>query len=123
MYIPIYARTHTVRTRDSVTLNEYAIEQYHVRIRSVHRHSSKNLSHISISYTSQLNLIDEWTVDWSSITLGRKLGEGEFSTVHRGLIAYERIPQLRQEHFAGMSVVPVAIKVLKGTYTYIVNLH
>ena len=68
-----------------------------------------------MSYTSQLNLIDEWTVDWSSITLGRKLGEGEFSTVHRGLIAYESIPQPRQEHFTGMSVIPVAIKVLKGT--------
>ena len=70
---------------------------------------------INSLHSSQLNLVDEWTVDWNSISLGKKLGEGEFSTVHRGLMGYERVPQPRQRHYARASVVPVAIKVIKGT--------
>lgn len=55
--------------------------------------------------------------------MGKKLGEGEFSTVHRGLIGYERVPQPRQGHYARASVVPVAIKVLKGTQCQVYRVH
>ena len=47
--------------------------------------------------------------------MGVVLGKGQFGEVHRGMITWQGVPAARQKQFDRDSLIPVAIKMIKGT--------
>lgn len=46
--------------------------------------------------------------------LGDVVGEGQFGKVHRGMISWQGVPPARQKQYEQNSLIPVAIKFIKG---------
>ena len=65
----------------------------------------------------QIQVDQGWVTEWRHVKLGEVLGKGQFGEVHRGMITWQGIPQARQEQFDRDSLIPVAIKMIKGKAT------
>jgi len=46
--------------------------------------------------------------------LGEVLGKGQFGEVHRGMITWQGVPAARRKQYDQNSLIPVAIKMMKG---------
>ena len=54
--------------------------------------------------------------------MGELLGKGQFGKVYRGMITWQGVPAARQKQFDRDSLIPVAIKMIKGRKYYRVHL-
>ena len=52
--------------------------------------------------------------EWEHVKLGEVLGKGQFGEVHKGMITWQGVPAVRQNQFDRDSLIPVAIKTIKG---------
>ena len=53
--------------------------------------------------------------EWRHVKLGKVLGKGQFGEVHQGMITWQGVPRARREQFDRGSLIPVTIKMVKGT--------
>ncbi len=66
----------------------------------------------------QLPEIDEWEISASEIIIEDSLGEGAFGEVYKGVVKGPIRCTRVQPSLRNAIAVPVAIKLLKGTYIY-----
>ena len=52
--------------------------------------------------------------EWRHVKLGEVLGKGQFGEVHRGTITWQGVPRARRKQYDRDSLIPVAIKMIKG---------
>ena len=55
--------------------------------------------------------------------MGSVLGEGQFGEVHRGMITWQGVPTARKNQYEENSLIPVAIKSIKGRRTLFLHIY
>ena len=71
----------------------------------------------------QLDVGKEWITEWDHVQVGSVLGEGQFGEVHRGMITWQGVPPARKNQYEENSLIPVAIKSIKGRRTLFLHIY